>query len=195
MRCEQFSLDMTNNRKIIVNLATSADGYIARPDGDIEWLTRRVAPKGFYGLSEFERSIDTKLLGRKTYDISLQLGAKFESKTRYYVFSRRPPPSTLPIGVEFVTEPISIFAKRLREREGKNIWMMGGGEIIAAFLDAGEINEFIITVVPTFIGEGIPFMTNRHRNVPLDLCSVQQFPDGVVQLHYSVQSIQMDKDN
>src|ERR1700676_2737312 len=68
---------MTNKRKIIVNLATSADGYIARPDGDIEWLTRRVAPKGFYGLSEFEQSIDTKLLGRKTYDLSLQLGAKF----------------------------------------------------------------------------------------------------------------------
>jgi dihydrofolate reductase len=177
---------MTIKRKIIVNLATSADGYIARPDGDIEWLTRRAAPKGFYGLSEFERSIDTKLLGRKTYDISLQLGAKFDPKFRYYVFSRRPPSTPVPPGVEFVTEAISTFARRLREREGKNIWMMGGGEIIAAFLDEGAIDEFIITVVPTFIGEGVPFMTHRHRNVPLHLCSVQQFPDGVVQLHYAV---------
>lgn len=183
-------IGMPNKRKIIVNLATSADGYIARPDGNIDWLTNRVAPKGFYGLGEFERSIDTKLLGRKTYDTSLKLGAKFDLKTRYYVFSRRPPPSTsLPTGVEFVTEPIDIFAKRLRESDGKNIWMMGGGEIIAAFLDAGAIDEFIITVVPTFIGEGIRFMASRHRNVLLDLYSVKQFPDGVVQLHYSVQSI------
>ena len=71
--------------------------------------------------------------------------------------------------------------------EGKNIWMMGGGDLIASFLDAGAIDEFIITVIPTFIGEGIPLMTNRHRDIPLDLRSVQQFPDGVVQLHYSTQ--------
>ena len=177
---------MTNKRKIIVNLATSADGYIARPDGDIEWLTRRPAPKGFYGLSEFEQSIDTKLLGRKTYDTSLQLGAKFALPTKYYVFSRRPPSTPVPRSVEFVTEPISLFARRQREMTGKNIWMMGGGEIIAAFLDEGAIDEFIITVVPAFIGEGIPLMARRHRDVPLRLSSVEQFPDGVVQLRYSV---------
>ena len=178
---------MTSKRKIIVNLATSADGYIARPDGDIDWLTRRAAPKGFYGLSEFERSIDTKLLGRKTYDISLRLGATFGSATRYYVFSRRPPLAPVPTGVKFVTEPIGAFAKRLREAEGKNVWLMGGGEVIAAFLDAGAIDEFIISVIPTFIGEGIPFMARRHRDVALRLRSFQQFPDGVVQLHYAVQ--------
>ena len=120
MRCDcSHYINMTNKRKIIVNLAMSADGYIARPDGDIEWLTKREAPKGFYGLSEFERSIDTKLLGRKTYDLSLQLGAKFDSKTRYYVFSRRPASIPVSAGVEFVTEAIGIFAKRLREMEEK----------------------------------------------------------------------------
>src|SRR5262245_18941393 len=177
---------MTNKRKIIVNLATSADGYIARPDGDIEWLTRRPAPKGFYGLSKFERSIDTKLLGRKTYEISLQLGAKFDSKTRYYVFSRRPPSTPVSTGVEFVTESIGLFAKGLRETQGKDIWLMGGGEIIAAFLDEGAIDEFNITVVPTFTGDGIPLMARRYRDAPLRLRSVEQFPDGVVQLHYDV---------
>jgi dihydrofolate reductase len=70
--------------------------------------------------------------------------------------------------------------------EGKNIWMMGGGEIIAAFLDEGAIDEFIITVVPTLIGEGIPLMAHRRRDAPLRLRSVEQFPDDVVQLHYNV---------
>jgi len=174
-------------RKIIVHIATSADGYIARPDGDIEWLTNRPAPRGFYGMGKFERSIDAKLLGRKTYDLSLRLGATFTGKTRHYVFSRQPPPASVPPGVEFVTGGIGPFAKRLREQRGKNIWMMGGGEIIAAFLDAGAIDEFVISVVPVLIGDGIPLIAPRHLDVPLRLRSVQRFPDGLVQLHYIVE--------
>jgi dihydrofolate reductase len=65
--------------------------------------------------------------------------------------------------------------------------MMGGGEIIASFLDEGAIDDSIISVIPTFIGEGIPLIARRHRHVPLRLLSVQPFPDGVVQVHYKVQ--------
>ena len=181
---------MTNpaakKRKIIVNIGTSADGYIARPDGDIEWLTRRPPPKGFYGIGKFMQSIDTKLLGRKTYDASVRMGATFDSKSRTYVFSRQPP-SSVPAGVEFIAGGIGAFAKRLREMKGKNIWMMGGGEIIASFLDEGAIDEFIICVIPVFIGEGIPLIAPRHRDVRLSLRSVERFPDGVVQIHYEVE--------
>jgi dihydrofolate reductase len=173
-------------RKIIVNIATSADGYVARADGDLDWLTRRRAPMGFYGLPKFSRSVDAKILGRKTFDMSVKMGARFSTHDVHYVFSRRPPPASVPAGVRFVTESISAFAERLRKEAGKNIWMMGGGEIIGSFLDEDAIDEFIITVVPTFIGEGIPLMAPRHREVPLRLISLQRFPDGVVQLHYDV---------
>jgi dihydrofolate reductase len=179
---------VTKKRKIIVNLATSADGYIARPDGDIEWLTRRPAPRGFYGMGTFMQSIDTTLMGRKTYDVGVQMGATFDSKARTYVFSRQPPPVSVPSGVEFVAGGIGSFAKRLRDRKGRNIWMMGGGEIIASFLDERAIDEFIVSVVPVFIGDGIPLIARRHRDVPLTLRAVERFPDGVVQLHYSVRS-------
>lgn len=93
----------------------------------------------------------------------------------------------MPAGVHFVTESISAFVERLHTRAGKNVWMIGGGEIIASFLDEDAIDEFIITVMPTFIGEGIPLLAPRHRDVALRLLGVQQFPDGVVQLHYKVQ--------
>ena len=184
---------MKQNRKIIVNLATSADGFIARKDGDIEWLNRLPPPKGFYGLVKFARSIDTKLLGRKTYDLSLQLGEKFDSKTKCYVFTQHPSSVQKHPGVEFVTEPIEEFVKRIRKSAGKDIWLMGGGEIIAAFLDAGAIDEFIISIVPTFIGEGIPLISPRFRNIPLDLYATEQFPDGVVQLHYKVEKMKLLK--
>lgn len=174
-------------RQIIVNIATSADGYVARPDGNLDWLTSRPAPKGFYGLPEFSRSIDAKILGRKTYDVSLEFGAQFSASDVHYVFTRGPAPPFVRAGVRFVTEPIPAFADRLRNEQGKNIWLMDGGEIIGSFLDQGAIDEFIITVVPVFIGQGIPLIAPRHREVPLRLRSSNSFPDGAVQLHYEVQ--------
>jgi len=179
---------MTKRRKVIVHIATSADGYIARPDGDLEWLTSRPAPKGFYGMNTFMKSIDTTLLGRKTYKVSLRMGATFDSKSRTIVFSRHAPPADLPSGVEFVNGAIDQFVSRLRAEPGKDIWLMGGGEIIASFLDEHAIDEFVISVVPVFIGDGIPLIARRHRHVPLELDSIERFEDGLVQLHYRVQN-------
>ncbi|MBI4547276.1 MAG: dihydrofolate reductase [Ignavibacteriae bacterium] len=181
---------MLHHRKIIVYIATSADGYIARSDGNIDWLNRpRTA--GDYGMKAFYRSIDTILWGRKTYEVALgyqKEGVKeagFDTNVRNYVFSRKPRQPHTP-GIEFVNEPISMFAKRLRAVPGKDIWMMGGAGIIGAFLDEDQIDEFIIHVIPTFIGEGIPLIQPHHRNVPLVLKSVRRFSDGVVRLHYAV---------
>ena len=178
---------MTNPRKVIVHIATSADGYIARSDGDLEWLTSRPAPAGFYGMNAFMKTIDTKVLGRKTYEISLRMGAKFDSKSRSIVFSRHPRPANAPSGVEFVSDAIGPFVNRLKEQPGKDIWLMGGGDIIASFLDEQAIDEFVISVAPVFIGEGIPLIARRHRHVPLELRAVERFEDGMVQLHYGVQ--------
>jgi dihydrofolate reductase len=177
-------------RKIIVYIATSADGFIARKDGAVDWLDRpRTA--GDYGMGKFWRSIDTILWGRKTYDMVLRFQQEGkDSPDNYggiknYAFSRKPPRKTAP-GFEFVKEPIKKFAKRLRSQKGKDIFMMGGAGIIGSFLDCGEIDEFIIHVIPTFIGEGIPLMAPRHRTVPLKLVSIKKFSDGVVRVHYAV---------
>jgi dihydrofolate reductase len=182
---------MRARRKIIVYIATSADGYIARPDGDVEWLNRRPRTAD-YGMREFYPSIDTILWGRKTYDWLLDYYKKkgrkrgmFDTKVANYVFSRRPPRKAQP-GVEFVSEPVKAFAERLRATPGKHIWMMGGGGLIGSFLDAGEIDEFDIHVIPNFIGEGIPLVAPRHRDVPLRLRSARKYPDGVVRLRYDV---------
>ena len=178
---------MPKHRKIIVNIATSADGYIAGPDDDLEWLTSRPKPKGFYGMGAFMKSIDTQLLGRKTYELSLRLGARFDTKKiRNIVFSRHAPPSDASPGVEFANGPIGTFVRQLRNQPGKDIWLMGGGDLIASFLDEQAIDEFVISVVPVFIGEGIPLITRRHLHVFLDLQSVEKFEDGVIQLHYKV---------
>ena len=183
---------MKAQRKIIVYIATSADGYIARPDGDVEWLNSRPRSAVDDGMSKFYSTIDTILWGRKTYDWGLAYDRKtggkgeiFDTKLANYVFSRKPPKRAA-AGVEFVSEPVKKFAQHLRATPGKHIWMMGGGGLIASFLDAGEIDEFDIHVIPTFIGEGIRLVAPRHRNVPLGLRSARKYPDGVVRLRYEV---------
>jgi dihydrofolate reductase len=186
---------MKARRKIIVHIATSVDGYIARPDGDVEWLNR-LPPRPDPIMRGFYASIDTILWGRKTYDWLLDYHAKkgkrtldgiFDKKVANYVFSHKPPKKAAP-GAEFVLEPVKAFAQRLRATPGKHIWMMGGGGLIASFLDAGEIDEFDIHVIPVFIGEGIPLVSPRHRDVPLRLCSVRKFQDGDVRVRYEIAS-------
>jgi dihydrofolate reductase len=176
------------SRKVIVHIAASADGYIARPDGDLDWLTSRPAPPGFYGMEAFMRTVDTLILGRKTYEISLRLGGKFEPKTRNIVFSHHSRPADAPATVEFVSGPIGPFVSQLQEQPGKDIWLMGGGELIASFLDEQLIDEFVVSVVPVFIGDGIPLIARRERLTALELQSVKQFEDGLVQLYYRVQN-------
>jgi dihydrofolate reductase len=115
---------MVRKRKIIVYIATSADGFIARSDGSVDWL-ERPRPKGNYGMGAFYESIDTVLWGRKTYDMALDFqkrgvaGTAFDTRVKSYVFTHRVPESPAPAGVEFVNEPMKAFATRLRAKKGK----------------------------------------------------------------------------
>ncbi len=172
-------------RKIIYYVAVSADGFIARPDGAVDWLDRP-RPKGNYGMDKFYKSVDTCLLGGKTYQFALAHGMKdaYPGK-KNYIFSRtlKPPRGAK---VEMVTEDVKRFAVRLRAEKGKHIWLVGGAELAASFFDAGELDELVIHVVPVLIGEGIPLLAARHRHVPLRLLRTRKFPDGVILQHYAV---------
>lgn len=111
---------MKGPRKIIVYIAMSADGYIARPDGDVAWLDRP-RPKGNYGYAEFYKNIDTILWGRKTYAKGIEMGMKatgFGPKIKNYVFSHKPQPSLGP-AFQWTSKRITTFAQRLRQNRAK----------------------------------------------------------------------------
>ena len=171
-------------RKIIYYVATSADGYIARPDGGVEWLDRP-RPKGAYGMGAFFKSVDTVLMGRETYDVGRRFGQEGHPGKKTYVFTRARRRTRAP-GVEFVRGPVGDFARRLRAEKGKDIWLMGGAALAASFLDEGQIDEFFIHVVPVLIGEGIPLVQPRRLSTQMSLISSHAYTDGVVRLHYSV---------
>ena len=173
-------------RKIIYYAATSADGYIARPDGGVEWLDRPM-PKGSYGMAAFFKSVDTVLMGRETYEVALRLGQGGHPGKKSYVFTRRRTRKSVS-NVEFVRGPVADFARRLRAEGGKDVWLMGGAALAASFLDEGELDELFVHVVPVLIGEGIPLVGPRRRALDLSLISTHAYPDGVVRLHYSVRA-------
>jgi dihydrofolate reductase len=164
---------MPRNRKFIVYVATSADGFIARADGSVDWLDRP-SPKGNYGMNTFYRSIDGAVLGRKTYDFAASHGMSIPCPgKKNYVLSRTLEKAANP-EVTVVSDSVANFADRLRNEKGRNVWLMGGAESVAAFLDCGQVDEFIIHVIPKMIGEGIPLVAPRHRDLSLKLLASKE---------------------
>jgi dihydrofolate reductase len=139
-------------------------------------------------MNDFVRSIDNEGAGPEDVRGEPAQWERGSSRQRGTSFLPSGAPADAPLGVEFVNEPIGPYVRRLREQPGKDIWLMGGGDLIASFLDEAAIDELVITVAPVFIGDGISLIARRHRHVPLELRSVQQFENGVVQLHYRVQN-------
>jgi dihydrofolate reductase len=118
-------------RKVVLGLGISLDGYIARPDGAVDFL---FMPKD-YSMRPFFATIDTALMGRKTYDVALKMsgGTYNASGLKSYVFSNSHPPGERG-GVTFINEHPKVFLAKLRKHSGKSIWLMGGGELARSFL-------------------------------------------------------------
>ena len=171
-------------RKIIAYLATSADGFIARPDGDVAWLDRP-RPPDEYGMPAFLKSVDTVIMGRGTWEVGQKLGGAAVEGKRNIVLSRTLPAFAAPGAVVENVEPAEL-AQRLRSEKGRNVWLMGGADVFGGFLSAGAIDEIVIHIVPVLIGTGIPLLDAAPRQVELKLRSTRKFADGVVRIHYLV---------
>jgi dihydrofolate reductase len=171
-------------RKIIAYLAISADGFIARPNGDVDWLDRPDPADG-YGMPAFLRSVDTIVIGRVTWEVGQKLGGALVEGKRNIILSRTMPFHAAP-GATIENIDAADLARRLRSEKGKDVWVMGGAQIFGAFLDAGELDEIILHVIPVLIGEGIPFLDPARRQTELKLKSSRRYPNGVVRVHYEV---------
>ncbi len=165
-------------RKITLFIASSLDNYIAREDGEIDWLFSDQD----YGYKKFYDSVDTVLLGRKTYETAIKLGEKFSGKT-VYVFSKKDLEKTN--NVEFVKDPLKLV-KKLINNSGKGIFLEGGSDIISVFLNECLIDEIILSIHPILLGKGIPLFKNVKKELTLNLLESTNFESGLVQLHYMV---------
>lgn len=175
---------MKNQRKLVLFIAQSLDGYIATKEDSLEWLFT-VEGEGDNGYSEFFEMIDTILMGKRTYDWIMQHeNGQFPYQNKEcYVFSRSPLEDTN--DVTFVNGDIVNFTHNLKQEEGKNIWIVGGGDLLYTFLKEKLVDELILTVAPTIIGEGIPLFKIGDYQLDLSLKGTRTF-NQFVELHYIV---------
>jgi dihydrofolate reductase len=169
-------------RKLVLFIAASLDGYIARPDGGIDWLFTDQD----YGYQAFYDSVDTILMGRRTYDQVLSFGDYPYAGKHAYVFSTRPL-SWANADVEAVSEDAASFISRLKHADGGPIWLVGGAALIKTCLERDMIDEFMVSFHPLILGGGIPLFPNTESSRRLSLLSVQTFESGLVQVRYERQ--------
>ncbi len=170
-------------RKITFGGANSLDNFLARPDHSVDWLMWSDEAAGV--MADFWTTIDTVLMGRKTYEVAARSGqGGGYPGVRSYVFS-----STLtdvPDGVTVVSRDAVPFVRDLKEEEGKDICLMGGGELARPLFEAGLIDEIGVNIHPGLLGSGIPLFHPMGRQINLELKECRAFMNGCVSVTYCV---------
>src|SRR4051812_1120086 len=170
-------------RRVFYRVATSLDGFIAGPNGEIDWIV----PDPTVDFASIYAGVDTVLLGRRTYEMTLQPGAPpWPASWRIYVFSRTLDAAQHP-KVTVVSGNIGARVAALRAEAGRDIWLFGGGSLFASLLEAGVVDEIEVAVIPVLLGGGIPLLSVGAARSRLILKRSNASPNGIVSLHYRVQ--------
>ncbi len=173
------------DRKLILYIATSLDGYIAKPNDDLLFLSIVEKEGEDYGYNSFIQSVDTVILGRRTYDRVMTQVSEFPHASKdAYVVTRNERPD---IGkTRFYTGNLSELVVRLKSEQGENIFCDGGAEIVHELLKENLIDEFIISVIPILVGSGTKLFKDGRPEQRVELLSAKSFEKGLVQLHYKL---------
>jgi len=168
-------------RKVILYIAQSLDGKIARLNGDVDWLDQiHNAENEDYGYTAFYASIDTTLMGNRTYEKLLSFGIEFPyAGKENYVFSQQKGKHDTE-HVNFIGDDLTSFVRGIKQEEGKNIWLVGGSEINTVLFNAGLIDEIYLFTMPMTLGEGIPLFAGRVNETQLKLTEVSTYTSGVI---------------
>ncbi|MEO7672478.1 MAG: dihydrofolate reductase family protein [Pyrinomonadaceae bacterium] len=180
-------------RKVIFGGANSLDNYFARDDGSVDWLLWSDEVTEI--MKDFWPRIDCIIMGRKTYDVAMQNTPKSKGKKaknpygdiKTYVFSRTLKPGEQD-GVEIVADDPGKFVRRLKKQKGKDICIMGGGEIALPLFEAGVIDEIGFNIHPVLLGSGVPLFHKMKRQIELELLECRQMKTGCVLVSYKVKN-------
>ncbi len=175
----------TKDRKVMIFIAMSLDGYIAQLDGDISFLSVVEMEGEDYGYSEFLKSVDTVIIGRKTYDHVFEMGFDNPHPDKeVYIISRSEQADNG--STKYFKGSLKGLVDELKAKPGENIYCDGGAEVINALLTENLIDEIIISVIPVMLGAGIPLFKSERPENKLELLKANHYDKGLVQLHYKV---------
>jgi dihydrofolate reductase len=171
-------------RKVTFGGANSLDNYFARKDDSVDWLMWSKEAEAY--MKKYWETIDTMVMGRKTYEVSLKMGGGGSSGgVKTYVFSRTLKSGTVN-GVEIISDDAAEFVRKLKQQEGKDICVMGGGLLAKSLFEADLIDEIGFSIHPVLLGSGIPLFYEMKRQINLELMECDRFENGCVLVTYRV---------
>ncbi len=169
--------------EVIYYVASSLDGYIATTEGGVEWLTPYQCQGDSYGYAEFYQSVDSVVMGSRTYEKCLEMGAWPCPGKPTWVLTRRDLRSADPSVTLTAATPVQLMAEF--DRQGmRRAWMVGGGKLASGFRSQGLITEYVISIVPVILSAGIPLFARPTPRESLTLVDSERFPNGLMQLRY-----------
>lgn len=172
-------------RKIKLYIAASIDGYIADIGGGLDWLSAYpITTELNYGYDEFFNSVDTVLMGGRTYRDILNMDVIYPYKDKISYIITRNKMNSPKEDIHFISDNIIERVSELKKQEGKDIWLVGGGEIISILLDNDLIDEIIITIIPMILGAGIPLFPNTAKETTWKLHNTHSYSNNVLQVEY-----------
>ncbi|MDU1892547.1 MAG: dihydrofolate reductase family protein [Dysgonomonas sp.] len=172
-------------KKIKLYIAASIDGYIARNNGSIDWLTDYPILENFdYGYKEFYNSVDTIIMGGKSYRAMLRISEEWMYSDKLtYVVSKHSYQNEQ--HVHFISMNVTETITNLQKEKGKDIWLFGGGEIISLLLNNNLVDEMIITYIPIVLGDGIPLFPLNTKESAWNLTKCETYENGTYQVKYN----------
>ena len=172
-------------RKVTFGGANSLDNFLARPDHAVDWLLWCDEARAL--MADYWKNIDTVLMGRKTYEVALRSGhggGSYPGMTNY-VFSRTLTPEA-DDWIRIISTDAAEFVRELKQQPGKDICLMGGGELARALFEADLIDEIGLNIHPVLLGAGIPLFHPMSRQIDLELAECKTFKNGCVVVTYRV---------
>ena len=172
-------------RKVTFGGANSLDNYLARPDHAVDWLLW--GKEAAAVMRDYWKTIDTILMGRKTYEVALRnsQGKEGYPGVKTYVFSRTLQPRDHP-GVTVVADKVEETVAALRAKSGKDIWLFGGASLFRSLLDARLVDTVEVAVMPVLLGGGIPLLPLPAKQAKLRLIGHSASKAGIVSLEYAM---------
>ena len=168
---------------VVYYVACSLDGYIATEAGGVDWLDRYQGSGEDYGFVELYESVDALVMGSYTYEFALNHGPWRSPDKVSWVFTTRDLEVMHPSITMTSADPGQLM-KTLDERGIKRVWLMGGGKLAGSFRERGLISQYMVGIIPTVLGRGIPLIRPTDGQDDLRLVDSKVHPSGVVQLNY-----------
>lgn len=174
--------------RTILYIAASLDGYIAKPDGDLDWLTSFPNPENEdFGYNKLLTEIEVIIMGRATYEALTKMEIAWPYPAyKTFVVSNNPMQLITTANTYLITSGLNNFMTEIRNQSNKDIWLVGGGKLIRSLLNYDQIDRIILTIVPTILGSGIPLFSDEMKHSNWKFIHSESYSNGLVKITYDL---------